>query len=444
MRGLCGTDEQMTPSLGEYFDGKRIVLDERKLSNEYIPVRLPHRRTQIEETLKIIQDVFKGYKRVFRSVIYSGPSGTGKTAVARSIGKEIKEKSEAGKMPPVLVSYINAHEHRTKFQVLRKLGSDSGLEIPRRGFSSEELTQYVVNFIDRRGYNLIIILDEADIMAKLGDGNDLLYVFSRVNEILPEARMGIGLILIFRQLEESLAYLDKAVISSLSASVIRFEPYTSSQLQDILWSRIRVEKAIREEAVSEDIISMIADTVGYVPETKTGLGDARVSIKILYYSALKAEEEGKEVIMPEHVRFVVNRGVLPSYIDEEMIIKLPLHEKMLLLAITELLLAEKERAYVNMGTVVLQYEDVCNRFGETPLKYTRIWEKVQFLKKIGFIDARTGRSTYRGRTTLISIPNSAESSEVGINRIPLGILEKILRDAIESEVKLRQRMNDTH
>ncbi|NAZ25726.1 MAG: AAA family ATPase [Thermofilum sp.] len=429
----------MSMSFNGYFNGRRIILDERKLSNEYVPVKLPHRRTQIEETLSILQDVYRGQKKILRTVIYSGPSGTGKTAVARSIGKEIKEKSDQGKMPPILVSYINAHEYRTKFQVLRKLGNDSGLDIPRRGFSSEELTQYVLNFIDRRGNNLIIILDEADIIAKLGDGNDLLYVFSRLNEILPEIRMGVGLIVIFRQLEESLEYLDKAVVSSLSARVVRFDPYTSSQLEDILWSRIQADKAIKEEAVSEEIISMIADTVGYVPETKTGLGDARISLKILYYAALKAEEEGKDVILPEHVRYVMNKGVLPSYIDEEMIEKLSLHEKLILLAVTELLLAEKEKAYVNMGTVVLQYEDVCNRFGEKPLKYTRVWETVQMLKKLGFIDARIGRSTYRGKTTLISIPNASENSEVGINRIPLSVLEKILRDSISRELNARQR-----
>ena len=300
-----------------------------------------------------------------------------------------------------------------------------------------------MNFIDRRGYNLILILDEADILVKLGDGNDVLYVFSRISEVLPEEKMSIGLVVIFRQLEESLEYLDRAVVSSLSARVIRFEPYTPSQLQDILWSRIQVDKAIREEAVSEEVISMIVNTVGYVPETKTGLGDARTSIKILYYSALKAEEEGKEVILPEHVRFVVNRGVLPSYIDEEMIEKLSLHEKLLLLAITELLLAEKEKAYINMGAVVLQYEDICNRYGEEPLKYTSIWEKVQVLKKIGFIDTRIGRSTYRGKTTLISIPNANENNEVGINRIPLSVLEKILKDLIEKEKETKPKQQET-
>ncbi|ABL77675.1 Cdc6/Cdc18 family protein [Thermofilum pendens] len=427
----------MSFSYDGYARPRRIILDERKLSSEYVPLKLPHRAEQIAETLRVMQDVIRGQKDVLRTIIYAGQAGTGKTAVARTIGREVKDKAAKGKIPPILVSYVNAQEYRTKFQVFRKIGSDCGLDIPRRGFSSQELAEYVFGFISRRENNALIILDEADILAKQKDGNELFYVFSRVREVLPEVQLGLGLIVIFRQLDESLAYLDKAVVSSLSGRVVRFNPYTSQQLQDILWARIRDEGAIREEAVSEEIIEMIADTVGYNPDTKSGIGDARMAIKVLYYSALRAEGEERETILPEDVRYVVNQGVLPSYIDEETVTRLPLHEKLLLLAITELLLLEREKAYVNMGEVVIQYEDVCNKFGEKPLRYTRIWEKVQFLKKMGLVDTRTGRGETRGRTTMITFPGLPANSVVGINRIPLDLLEKILRDSIEKELSSR-------
>jgi len=325
-----------------------------------------------------------------------------------------------------VVSYVNAQEQRTRYQVLRKIGSDAGLTIPRRGFSADELASYIFDFLARNDYNLLVILDEADVLAREEDGNAILYTLLRLPE-LHGTRIGIGLVVIFRRFDESSLYIEDAVRSSLASTRLKFDPYTAAQLRDILWNRVLADKAIRETAVSDDVVDMIASAVGYDPSTGRGYGDAR----ILYFAALKAESEGREGILPADVREVISRGVLPAELDEEVFEKLDLHEKLILLAITRVLLLEPSRAYVSMGDVELEYEDLCGRYDEKPLRHTSVWERVQRLKKIGVIDARVESGETRGRTTQISF--------VGITRIPLNYLEGLLTKLIEREISSGRR-----
>jgi Cdc6-related protein, AAA superfamily ATPase len=179
---------------------------------------------------------------------------------------------------------------------------------------------------------------------------------------------------------------------------------------------------------------MIAFAVGYDPESKRGFGDARMAIKVLYFSALKAESEGREVILPADVREVISRGVLPAELDEEVFEKLDLHEKLLLLAITRVLMMESSRAYVSIGDVELEYEDICARYDEKPLRHTSVWERVQRLKRMGIIEARVESGATRGRTTHISF--------VGISRVPLDYLEKLLVSLIEKEAASRKSLRE--
>ena len=410
---------------------RRIILDERKLSTEYVPVKLQHREKQIEGTLQVLRPVIKGEKGVVLSVIYDGPAGTGKTAVARKIGSHLlAESRERKRIPPLVVSYVNAQEQRTRYQVLRKIGSDAGLSIPRRGFSADELSSYIFSFLARNDYNLIVILDEADVLVKQEDGNAILYTLLRAPELHGEEGVGVGLMVIFRKFDESSLFIEEAVRSSLASAKLRFDPYTAAQIRDILWNRVLLDKAIRDTAVSDDIIEMISSAVGYDPTTRRGYGDARMALKILYFAALKAESEGREVILPSDVREVISQGVLPAELDEEVFEKLDLHEKLLLLAITRVLMMEPRRAYVSMGDVELEYEDLCERYDEKPLRHTSVWERVQRLKKLEIIDAKVESGETRGRTTQITL--------VGVTRIPLNYLEELLTKLVEKELSSRR------
>lgn len=412
----------------------KIILDGRKLSSEYVPVYLPHREEEVRTTLASLQQVIKGAKAIVEPVIYSGPTGTGKTAVAKRILLTLKEQSSAGKLPKLATSYVNAYELRTKYAVFRKIGEDVGLRFPRKGFSTHEVISYTLQTLDRVGANLFVVLDEADTLVKQEGGEDVLYTLTRIRETYSDVNIGVGLLVIFRNFTVSIENISNSgVRSSLSSRVIKFNPYTASQLSEILWYRVEKEGAIRPDAVSKEVVDMIANTFGY--EDGRGWGDARMALKTLYYAALRAESNNRGIILPEDVREVLSQGILPTPYDEEEIHRLRLHEKLLLLAITNLLLLNRERAYVSMGEVEFEYEDLCNEYNVKPLKHTSIWEEIQMLASRGLIDTRVGSRGGKGRTTQIFMSPAPEAEELGINRVPLEVLQKILVEAIEKELK---------
>lgn len=417
-----------------YFPSHKIILDHRKMSSEYVPVFLPHRENELRESVKYFQPIIKGEKGLSKILIYDGPTGTGKTAVAKRILLALREQSSSGKVPPIVTSYVNSYEIRTKYMIFRKIGEDVGLKFPRKGFSTHEIIQYTLQSIQRAGANLIIVLDECDVLVRQDDGEDSLYTLTRLREVYPEVDVGIGILAIFRNFKVSLESISNAgVRSSLSSSIIRFNPYSSDQLREILWHRVEKEGAIRPEAVSEDVIEMIADIFGY--HDGKGWGDARMSIKTLYHSALRAESQDRGTILPEDVREVLNQGILPTPFDEEEIVRLQLHEKLLLLAITNILMMERDKAYVSIGDVEFEYEDLCNEYNVKPLKHTSIWERVQLLESKGLVDTRVSSKSGKGRTTQIAMPQLPESKYVGINRIPLGVLQRVLRESIKKDLE---------
>ncbi len=407
----------------------KIILDEYKLTNDYLPKKLPHRESQIAEIVDHLKPIFQGEENIVRVAILDGPIGTGKTAVARSIGEKLKEYVEKRKIPPIAYSHVNCQSFNTKFQVMRKIGKDLGLNIPRKGFSTQEVTEYIVNFLDKNQYNLFLVIDETDVLVRHPEGNNVLYTLLRLGEIYGNHRFGLAIAIIFRNYTVSVEYIDKSILSSFNSRFVKFNPYTSRELESILEARIVHERAIREEAVNDEIITMIADAVGYDPATGKGYGDARMAIKILWFAARRAEREGRSRILPEDVRDVINRGVLPTIYDREFLQRLQLHEKLLLLAVARTLMLNRERAYVSMGVVKLEYEDLCERYGIRPLGHTSIWERIQKLRTYGLIETKVDKGRTRGRTTRIQIPE-----QIGISKVPLDLLEKTLKELIEREL----------
>ncbi|UNQ74222.1 Cdc6/Cdc18 family protein [Infirmifilum sp. NZ] len=413
----------------------RIILDHKKMSSEYVPLYLPHRESEVKETLRHLYSIVKGEKDVTKTVIYTGPTGTGKTAVAKRILVTLGEQASSGKLPPLMTSYVNAYDLRSKYAFFRKIGEDVGLRFPRKGFSTHEVITYIFQTLSRGDSNLVLVIDEADLLVRQKEGEEILYILIRLRELLSDVNVGLGMLAIFRDFQLSIESVSNVGIkSSLSSAVIRFNPYTSRQLSDILRFRIEKEGAIRPGAVNDEVIDMIANTFGY-DHQRGGAGDARMALKALYYAAMRAESQGRSLVLPEDVREVLNQGLLPTPYDEEEIKRLQLHEKLLLLAITNVLLVEKERAYVSIGDVEFEYEDLCNRFGVKPLRHTSIWERIQFLKHKGLVDARVSSVEGKGRSTHIALPQTSENEFYGINRVPLNLLQKVLEEMIERDLK---------
>ncbi len=428
----------------ESFVRPRIIRDRSKLDNAYIPTKLPHREKQIEDIIRYLRPFYEGRVSSLIKIILNGPVGTGKTAVAKRIGLKLEEYSRRGKIPVnIRFSYVNGMQYRTIFQILRKMGSDAGMHIPRRGYSKDEVLEYLVTYLRNNDLYLIVTLDEADFLAQRDgiEAAEIFFSLSRLGEFFSTENYRVGIIFIFKRFYDSVMRLPKSVQSSMKGPIIVFPPYGSKQIEDILWARIREEGAIFEEAINDEIVSMIADVVGYDEEEKRGSGDARIAIEVLAYAAERAENEGRTYISPEDVRHAINKEVIPSPYSNEVLGNLTFHEKLLLLAIVRVLREEKERAYVPMGMVKLMYTDICNDYGIQHLKHTSIWEHIMALSKMELIQTRVSSKGSRGRTTLIQLvpgnmrPMGFQEAKIGISMVPLDRLERILLDLVKEEIE---------
>ena len=394
----------------------RIFIDENKLQPEYVPQRILHREEQLSKLSSYFRQFIVNPGSMYVRVVFTGSIGTGKTVVAKYFGSKMAERFRRFKF-----SYVNCHGDRTLFAIAQKIASNLGLGVPRRGYSTIEILHLIWNHLESTDTYLILVVDEIDYLVRT-QGDDALYKLTRLPEILGKTEdYRIGTIFILRDLSD-IMHLKGEVLSSLTRNVIRFEPYTSDQLYDILWARILEEKAMYEEAVSDEIIEMIAKGVG---RDRAGSGDARIALEILYLAGKKAESEGRSYITPEDVKYAF---VEVKPIPKDIITNLRLNEKLLLLALIRLSRSLKFSSKVPIGIVELEYADLCEEYGIRPRKHTAVWEYVQSLSKMGIIRTEKSRKGYKGKTTLISLPY-----------IPSNLLEKELRKLIEQEIKALRR-----
>lgn len=399
---------------GSWLPSSRIFRDESKLQIDYVPRNLPHREEQMRRLREYFRPFIMNPGSIFVRVILLGGVGTGKTAIAKRFGEDVDGlKARSGAI--IRFSYVNCHAHRTLFSIMQKMGRGLRLSIPRRGFSREELMHLLWNHLRSSNEYLIAAIDEADYLARTRDG-EALYDLTRISEVIGDKSHRMGFIFVFRDLS-FLVTLDRSVQSTLQHNIIKFHPYTSSQLVDILWMRVE-EGAVYESAVDDDVVEMIGELVGY---DKGGPGDARLALELLYRAGKYAEEEGRDVIIPEDVRKAYS-DVMP--IPRDVLANLRLGEKLLLLALTRLLQRKKFVSKVPMGLLELEYNEVCEEFGVKPRRHTTVWEYVRNLHRMGVISAEKSRRGQRGRTTL-----------VGLSAVPLQTLERELIKRVKEDIR---------
>jgi cell division control protein 6 len=375
----------------EFLNANSIFLNKEVLRHSYTPDYLPHRDEQIRSIAAILSPALRG--ETPSNILIYGKTGTGKTAVARYVGKEL-ENVGRNRNVPCHVVYLNCEIIDTQYRVLANLSKYFNREVPMTGWPTDQVYQEFKNAIDRHRAVIIIILDEIDKLVKKGD--EVLYNLSRINSELDNAK--VSLIGISNDLKFT-EYLDPRVRSSLGEEEIVFPPYDAQQLRDILEERAKL--GFRDGVLEDGVIPLCA---AFAAQEH---GDARRALDLLRIAGELAEREGAEKVTERHVRLAQEKIEIDRIV--EVIKTLPMHSKVLLYSVVFLESSNVRGA--TSGEVYRVYKEICREIGIEPLTPRRITDLISELDMLGIINATIVNKGRYGRTKEITLSVPLESTK---------------------------------
>ncbi|MEM0475790.1 MAG: AAA family ATPase [Candidatus Norongarragalinales archaeon] len=259
-----------------------IFKNEDALHPEFVPDALPGRESEVKEIASCLEPLAEG--GVGESVFLHGPPGTGKTASARFVCRELQNYSQ--KTTQV---FVNCWHESTRQAVLSTVARAFGEPLPRRGLASDEFFSRIIQNARNTRRSPLVVLDEFDRLAHAGQ-HAVIYDFARASETHGVA---FTLILISNN-ADALQRLDERALSSLRPRPIEFKRYSPLELKKILSERAAI--AFHEGTCPKNVLALCAAFAA-----KKG-GDARIALKALFDAAKHAERRGASEICESDAR----------------------------------------------------------------------------------------------------------------------------------------------
>ena len=370
-----------------------IFKNKEVLRSSYVPDFLPHREKQIKELASILAPALRG--ETPSNVFIYGKTGTGKTAVAKFIGKQLILKGKELNKDTNFV-YINCQIVDTQYRVLQNIANHFikmwEERIPFTGWPTDEVYAKLVRSIEKKGGITVIVLDEIDKLK----GDEVLYNLSRLNYELDRAKtsiIGISNDIKFTE------FLDPRIKSSLGQENIIFPPYTADELCDILEERAK--DALKENVLEENVIPLCAALAAQEH------GDARRALDLLRVSAEIAERNRDRRVTERHVRMAENKIELDRL--KEIVKTLPIQLKLVLMAAVK---GVENYNYLTTGELYSIYKDICKIAGLNVLTQRRVADLISELDMLGIINARLISKGRYGRTREIEVSASTKIKEI--------------------------------
>ncbi len=281
-----------------------MITDARVLQPDFVPAEIKHRSAELTHITNTLLPLLSNTGHPQPSFLY-GPSGAGKTCIARYTLNKLREEAVN-----VTTQYVNCWEDYSRFKTLYRIleGIDRTFDVHRQSTPQDALLDRIKAY---DGGPYVVILDEVDQL----EDKDLLYNLHRVPHLT--------LILIANRTEEVFELLDTRVLSRLQDCIqIRFSRYDTSELTAILEDRARW--GLTEDAIATEQLRMIADHAG---------GDARVAIGILRTATHQAQQQGAETITDQMIETAVPEA--RSEIRQKTVDRLTEHQQVLYDVITD-------------------------------------------------------------------------------------------------------------
>ncbi|MHA1399173.1 MAG: ORC1-type DNA replication protein [Candidatus Heimdallarchaeaceae archaeon] len=365
------------------------------LSVNYIPSYLPHREEELRILAKYFKNIVFEHNKDTRRVIITGSTGSGKTTLAKKFGQMLSNIIKSNNFHFI---YLNCRIYKRPYLIFSILTRQLDKAIPPRGYSFEELQFLLIELLKYYKPKMLIVLDEIDYLVSRA-GADILYTLLRIGEMTNSQYLSF---IFIAKNTKFLKLLDSSTQSSFQSNHLSLEKYSETDLIDIV--RSRAEIAFYEGTVTNDAIRLIADIA-------SKLGDARYAIELLWGAGHCCDNENSPVVYPNHVRKA--KSLIHPEMRKEVIIALTLHQKLVLLAILRKLKYTKN-AYISTNEVISAYKLLCEEYSEQPRKHTQFWSYLQELAKQDIITTKLSGRGMKGKTTLISIPDTPLETIEGV------------------------------
>jgi len=336
-----------------------VFRDQSKLSPRYVPMELLYREKQLSFLTSlyrtILEDVSKCQMQVCQLI---GPVGTGKTSTALRFAGDL-EKSAVKKGLNIEHVYLNGKlDGSSRFTLYRSMLDKAAPGSATRSLSPEEMLRRLIKRLRENNQYVVITVDEIKCFLQKSKEH-LVYDLTRLNELtLGEPSPILGVIFIDRDLSFH-RYLDESEKSTLGRIVVSFPRYTGEQIRDILDARVRV--AFKPGGIEEEALTYVSDVTAKPPIN----GDLRVSLDLLLYAGLLAEQQGHKSIELDHARKV--HGETHPGITTEDILYMNDNERLVLWGLIRAL-RTKKTVYVSLEDIRQDYSAVCEEQSVEPVQ----------------------------------------------------------------------------
>ena len=409
----------------ELMHEERIFNNREALASTYIPPEFPHRDTEINEVANILKPALYGARP--SNILIYGQTGTGKTAVAKFICKQIVSKAVAeGKK--IHTAYINCKQTNTPYGILTNIGRtysrDWEERIPNAGWRIDKVYSALKERADEDGGIAIVVMDEVDTLVSK-NGDEILYHLTGLNSDLDNSK--ISLIGISNDTKFT-SWLDPRVKSRLGEESLTFAPYNALQIEDILSQRAKM--AFHKNVVDPLVLSYCSSKAAQEH------GDARKALDLLRISAEIAERDRRDFVKVKYVNKAQN--VMEQDLVRNLVSTLPIQHKATLASII-LNRGANDKVQQTTGEVYNTYNLICKRFKMDPLTQRRIGHIISELDMQGLINAKVVSLGRQGRTKFIGMAIEKSQIDCILTDVPFlsDIVEEMRKAGYLRSMQLR-------
>jgi len=368
--------------------------DESKLEINYIPDDLPHREKELSLLSQLFLGLITNPNSISRKILITGKTGIGKTVTVKLFG-QLLEKASKKRDINIKYYHVNCRKERTSYKVLIRLIQLIDNRFPKRGYSSQDLLDILIEYLHRYNMHILVVLDELSYL--INKHEDLIYSLTRINDDTLKGDQRLSIIGIVRDLS-CLNNIDNSTMSTLQRNIIEFKNYTKNQIFDIL--KYRANISLKRNILSDKILKMIS-------EITFNSSDVRFGLNIIWRSCKIAESKKLNYINAECVR-LGNQDLLPySTLD---VLEFMNSQKLSFLYAIIKALIKHDNIKVSFNEVLKRYYMICENLDLKPRSNSQLWNYLQDFKRENLVTTKIISERIKGRRAIIEIPDLSLSN----------------------------------